>query len=53
MDSIGGQINAYTTRRVHLLLCHRVPDYHLEKAIEILCDMFFNLRFATQADVDT
>lgn len=51
MDSIGGQINAYTTRESTCYYA-RVPDYHLDKAIEILCDMFFNLRF-DQADVDS
>jgi len=51
MDGIGGQINAYTTRESTCYYA-RVPDYHLDKAIEILSDMFFNPRF-DQADVDS
>jgi len=44
MDSIGGQINAYTAKE---LTCYyaRVLDDHLLTALDILSDMFFNSLF--------
>ena len=44
MDSIGGQINAYTTRE-NTCFYARVLDEHLHTAIDVLADMFKNSRF--------
>lgn len=44
MDSIGGQINAYTTRE-YTCFYTRVLDTHADKAMDILSDMFFNSKF--------
>ena len=44
MDSIGGQINAYTTRE-YTCFYTRVLDKHAGKAMDILQDMFFNSLF--------
>lgn len=49
MDAIGGQINACTTRDSTCFYA-RVLDSHLDRALEILCDMFFSSRF-DEADV--
>ena len=45
MDAIGGQLNAYTTKEY---TCYhaRVLDTHLEKAVDVLSDMFFRSTFA-------
>ncbi|MGE4352518.1 MAG: M16 family metallopeptidase [Oscillospiraceae bacterium] len=45
MDSIGGHINAYTTRETTCFYA-RVLDSHLDTAIDLLGDMFFNSLFA-------
>lgn len=44
MDLIGGQLNAYTSKEY---TCYylRSLDTHLEKATDILFDMFFNSKF--------
>jgi len=44
MDSIGGQINAFTSKE---LTCFhgRVLDEHLPLLLDVLSDMFFNSRF--------
>ena len=44
MDAIGGQLNAYTTKEC---TCYhaRVLDTHLEKAVDVLADMFFRSSF--------
>ena len=44
MDSLGGQINAYTTKEY---TCYhtRAFDKHIEKALDILSDMFLNSKF--------
>lgn len=44
MDALGGQINAYTTKEY---TCYhtRVLDKHIEKAVDILSDMFLNSKF--------
>ena len=47
MDSIGGQINAFTTRE-NTCYYARVPNYHLDTAIDVLTDMFFNSLFAEE-----
>lgn len=44
MDAVGGQINACTTRESTCFYA-RVLDSHLDRAVDILCDMFFNSRF--------
>ena len=44
MDSIGGQINAYTTRE-NTCFYARVLDTHLNMAIDILSEMFFDCAF--------
>jgi len=51
MDAVGGQINAYTTRE-NTCYYARVPDYHLDTAIELLSGMFFESRF-DPADVSS
>ena len=51
MDGIGGQINAYTTRESTCFYA-RVLDSHLDTAIDLLCDMFFDSRF-DQGDVES
>lgn len=43
-DSVGGQINAYTTRE-HTCFYAKVLDDHLVKAIDLLCEMFFKCAF--------
>ena len=44
MDSIGGQINAYTTRESTCFYA-RVLDSHLNTAIDLLSEMFFDCAF--------
>lgn len=44
MDSIGGQINAYTTRE-NTCFYARVLDTHLNTAIDLLSEMFFDCSF--------
>ena len=43
-DALGGQLNAYTTRD-NTFFYTRVLDLHLERASDVLSDMFFNSRF--------
>lgn len=50
MDMIGGQVNAFTTKDMTCFYV-RTLDTCLLKALELLCDMFFNSRF-DQSDVD-
>jgi len=45
MDAIGGQLNAYTTKECTCFHA-RVLDTHLEKAVDVLSDMFFHSAFA-------
>ena len=49
-DSLGGQLNAYTTRD-NTCFYTRVLDTHLPRAADVLADMFFNSRF-DEADVE-
>ena len=51
MDAIGGQVNAYTTKESTCFYA-RCLDCHLDRAADILCDMFFESRFARE-DVTT
>ncbi|MCL2708807.1 MAG: insulinase family protein, partial [Defluviitaleaceae bacterium] len=44
MDSLGGQINAYTSKE-HTCIYTRTLDSHFEIALGVLSDMFFNSRF--------
>ncbi|MEG0940799.1 MAG: pitrilysin family protein [Oscillospiraceae bacterium] len=44
MDSIGGQINAYTTRESTCFYA-KVLDTHLNTAIDLLTEMFFDCAF--------
>lgn len=44
MDGIGGQVNAYTTRE-NTCFYARVLDTHLNKAIDLLTEMFFDCAF--------
>lgn len=47
MDAIGGQVNAFTTRE-NTCFYARVLDSHLDRAVDVLCDMFFNSKFAEE-----
>ena len=44
IDGIGGQINAYTTRESTCFYA-KVLDAHLDTAIDLLCEMFFDCAF--------
>lgn len=50
MDSIGGQVNAYTSKE-YTCYYTRVLDTHINKALDVLTDMFFNSSF-TQENID-
>jgi predicted Zn-dependent peptidase len=41
VESVGGYINAYTTRE-HICIYAKVPVIHLQTAIELLADMYYN-----------
>ena len=43
-DAIGGQVNAFTSKEHTCYYC-RTLDIHLQKAADLLCDMFFNSVF--------
>lgn len=47
MDAVGGQINAYTTRDSTCFYA-RVLDTHLQLAVNVLADMFFDSSFAEE-----
>ncbi len=51
MDSIGGQVNAFTTKE-NTCFHARCLDTHLPEALDILCDMFFHSKF-DEEDVQT
>jgi len=51
MDAIGGQINAYTTRESTCFYA-RVLDTHLNTAINLLSEMFFDCAF-DEAETDS
>ncbi len=44
MDALGGQVNAYTTKE---MTCYyaRCLDSHLERCLDLMCDMLFHSRF--------
>jgi predicted Zn-dependent peptidase len=44
-DGLGGELNAATSRE-HTLVYARVPDHHLETAVEVMSDMVFAPAFA-------
>jgi len=44
-DGLGGELNAATSRE-HTVLYARVPDAHLETAIDVMTDMVFTPTFA-------
>jgi predicted Zn-dependent peptidase len=44
-DGLGGELNAATSRE-HTLVYARVPDHHLETAMEVMSDMVFSPSFA-------
>ncbi len=44
MDSIGGQLNAFTTKE-YTCYYARVLDIHFDNAFDMLSDMFFNSKF--------
>ncbi len=44
-DALGGELNAATSRE-HTVVYSRVPDRHLETALEVMADMVFAPRFA-------
>src|SRR5439155_26948475 len=48
-DEMGGELNAATSRE-HTVVYARVPDRHLERALDVMADMVFAPRFA---DVDS
>src|SRR5579884_1529275 len=44
-DGLGGELNAATSRE-HTLVYARVPDHHLETALDVMSDMVFAPAFA-------
>src|SRR5213593_3186058 len=44
-DGLGGELNAATSRE-HTVVYARVPDHHLEEALDVMADMVFAPRFA-------
>ena len=44
-DALGGELNAATSRE-HTVVYARVPDHHLETAVEVMRDMVFAPAFA-------
>jgi predicted Zn-dependent peptidase len=44
-DGLGGELNAATSRE-HTLIYARVPDHHLETAMDVMSDMVFSPAFA-------
>src|SRR5918912_2632809 len=44
-DGLGGELNAATSRE-HTLVYARVPDHHLETAVDVMSDMVFAPSFA-------
>jgi len=44
-DGLGGELNAATSRE-HTLVYARVPDQHLETAVDVMSDMVFTPAFA-------
>ena len=44
-DGLGGELNAATSRE-HTVVYARVPDHHLETALDVMVDMVYTPRFA-------
>jgi predicted Zn-dependent peptidase len=44
-DTLGGELNAATSRE-HTVVYARVPDHHLETALDVMADMIFAPQFA-------
>jgi len=44
-DSMGAELNAATSRE-HTVVYSRVPDGHVERALDVMCDMVFAPTFA-------
>src|SRR3954468_21876803 len=44
-DGLGGELNAATSRE-HTLVYARVPDHHLETAVDVMSDMVFSPSFS-------
>jgi predicted Zn-dependent peptidase len=44
-DGLGGELNAATSRE-HTLVYARIPDHHLETAVDVMSDMVFAPAFA-------
>src|SRR6059058_5746120 len=44
-DGLGGELNAATSRE-HTLVYARVPDHHLETAMDVMSEMVFEPAFA-------
>jgi predicted Zn-dependent peptidase len=44
-DGLGGELNAATSRE-HTLVYARIPDHHLETAVDVMSDMVFTPAFA-------
>jgi predicted Zn-dependent peptidase len=44
-DGLGGELNAATSRE-HTLVYARIPDHHLETAMDVMSDMVFTPAFA-------
>jgi predicted Zn-dependent peptidase len=44
IDSVGGVMNAFTSKEMTSFYI-KIPDYHLEMAIDLLADIFRNSRF--------
>ena len=51
IDAVGGQVNAYTTKESTCFYA-RCLDIHLDRVIDLLCDMLFHSSFL-QEEVDT
>src|SRR4051812_902541 len=43
-DEMGGELNAATSRE-HTVLYSRIPDMHVEKALDVMSDMVFSPQF--------
>jgi predicted Zn-dependent peptidase len=50
-DSLGGELNAATSRE-HTVVYARVPDAHVETAVDVMADMVFEPSFADE-DLDS
>lgn len=51
IDQVGGQVNAYTTKESTCFYA-RCLDSHLDRVVDLLCDMLFHCAFR-QEEVDT